>query len=1638
MAQAQHQRRRPWLSRFFSWDVAPLLPRCVAVVAASLLWAVGSAQAETYRYDEAGRLTQVVYDDGSALRYEYDADGNVLQAVVSEGEEGGGPPPEGGTSGGGAVGYGVILVLLGLCVLGWWQGRQGRVSGIGLLLLIAGLSMPAGSEACEFSTGSQSFTLIVFEGGQGTLRVHCAAGDEATVSFPSDTNVQITPGERTGVNETDVSFTAKHVGPSTGTFKFLGLYSGNSGSGALFLTVKVKPQPGPGPTPTPSPTPTPPPSPTPTPSPTPGPGPTPGPTPSPGPTPAPMPPFDGVSWGNLPSAADTADPVSTATGELYRVEAPDLVLRGPMDLAFRRYYASFLARDGVDHGALGPNWLHGYEWVLYREGGTVTVVGARGRIIRFVREGGRWRRTNLPEIPYQLVSAGGGFRLADPYSQLRYVFNGSGLLTAIEDGRGNRLQLAHGNNGRLERVEDGLGRRLVFGYGGGGRLVSVGDGQRTVRFGYHPDGTLATVTDTRGGVTRYAYAGGPVVGLLQAVERPEGNIPLRQEYDAEGRVSVQTDALGHGTRLSYAPRETTITDALGRVRVHRYDAERRLAEAESEDATVVGLGYDGAGHRDRITDRLGAETGYQWSEAAGRPQVVEHADGSRTVYTYTARSTADGFVFQDLTAVRRRDASVVRFAYDAAGNVVEVTDASGARWRLSYNGHGQPETLSLPTGGVYRFGYDARFHRVAVTDPAGATTEYRYDALDRPVERVLPDGAVRRWAWDAADRLVAVTDERGARTELEYDGNGRLVRLSDALGGVWRLDYDALDRLVGLTDPLGGRLRLDYDALGRVAGMTDATGRRSAYGYDIRGRLRRITDPAGGEARIDYDLESIVNALTDALGQRTELASDLMGRITQMTSPLGHSLGLERDAMGRIVTVTDPLGRQSRLGYDARGLLTALAVGGLEARYARDALGNLTGVTTPNGASLGYTYDAHGRPVSHADALGRTERYRYDARGRVVEITRPDGSRVVLDYDAVGNLVARHYLPPPSEAATPAEAPVLELGYDYDALGRLVAARQGGAVLLELGYDAAGRLIQSNGIGIERDAAGRISALVLAPERRVEYGYDARGLVDRVRDWTGAETRLEYDAAGRLVAVRRPNGIDGRYTYDADGRLIEIGEGGHAHIRLTRAADGRVTGAERQVPQPASARGLATLNHQYDAADQRLDAQYDALGRLLDDGTRRYHWDAAGRLVGQGEQGYDYDPLGLLTGRSDAQGARGYVWNYATAVPSLAIEREGGGDRAYYVTLPTGMLLYRIDAHSGARWDYHYDERGNVLFVSDAQGAVIGRYAYTPYGRLVAGQGPSDNPFSWQGRYQLLAAGGDLYAVRARWYDAASQRFLSPDPVRSVHPRRVNPYAYALNDPVQWVDVTGASPWLVRELIHEAGGAPAVGQALVRSLLRLQVSALLGGIDPFFAPLDTFLPWSMALASQRNMRSAGEAASRRPVFTVGLDHLIEVRPVPRVDSIIPELDTAGTNERFVYINGVKHRREVVLFGAFRDPEFVAGGLEGPFKVLPSGHLGGCQRVDDGGARTGEPTPRNRAEGLAMTFALWASGEQRRRSFLGRESGLLPSEDDPGALAEIPFGEHNFGEDAGNTSKPPDRGREAVEKWTPSCWTPWSF
>jgi len=1081
------------------------------------------------------------------------------------------------------------------------------------------------------------------------------------------------------------------------------------------------------------------------------------------------------SASQFDSSGTDGDPVNTFTGELFNVFDSDINLGGPMPLFFSRYYASSLASSNIT-GSMGDNWRHDFEWSLSNTGTAISIVSNRGRVIEFTLNGAVWNLTGKTDVVYRLKDNAGVFTLFDPHDQRLYSFDTTGKLIRIEDGKGNVHTLTYNVAGELTQVSDGLGRVLTMTYTAG-KLTGITDGTRTVAFAYTGN-DLTSVTDVLSNVTTYSYVLG---SLMTSSVLPAGNTPFTQVYTG-GKVSAQTNASGNISGFAYGASDTTLTDPLGNTRVHTHTATGELAASQDQAGQSVANGSDATGRRNSITDRIGNVTTMNFHAPSGKPALKINADGTSSSFSYIARASS-GVTQYDLAGITNADGTTESFVYDASGDPTSRIDRAGNSTTATYDGHGQMLTMTNTAGGVTSYTYNADATVASATDPAGNITTFGYDALKRSNLTTKADGSTVAFTYDNANRLLTVTDGNANTSSMTYDANGNLSMVTDWLGNSASFIYDGNDRLLSITDSLGGVASVTYDALGRLKTRTDENGNTTTSSYDTLGHLTDVAHAQGNSNTLTYDAEGMISSASDGLGNATAITTDKMGRVTQTRSPLGNISQIGYDSMGRINLTTDPLSQVTTFNHDSNGLLSGITLpgGAVSTTYTRNKLSRITQITDANGRNWQSSFNNQGLLTSRTDPLGNVQTVGYDNRNRPTTINYADGTVQTPGYDPVGNLTSSTY----SDGT--------QFNFTYDANNRLMSADG-----IALAYDATNMITGSNGITLARDAGGRIISMMLAAGKSVTYAYDANDNLISVTDWAGGVTTFSYDAAGRLIGMSRPNGVNNTNTWDNDSRLIGLTEGAISTISLTRDANGQITTATRTVPLAGTASGVAGNAHTFDAASQIATAGflYDTRGRLTDDGSRTYTWDADSRLgsitEGATTTTYTYDAGGLRTSRTAGGATRKYVWNYALAMTSISIERDGFGmDQRYFIHTPSGTLLYSIDAASNARTFYHFDEMGDTLFVTDDTGIVTGSYTYTPYGGLTASTGALDNPFTWQGMYGVMNEGNSLYYMRARYYDSVTGRFISRDPIKSINPKGINPYQYATGNPVKFFDPLG-------------------------------------------------------------------------------------------------------------------------------------------------------------------------------------------------------------------------------------------------------
>jgi len=1077
-----------------------------------------------------------------------------------------------------------------------------------------------------------------------------------------------------------------------------------------------------------------------------------------------------TAWGGAPTTGFVNDPVNSATGNFLEPEndLPFPAATGLLSLT--RMYNSL--DDGA--GVFGLGWSSILDVTLLLSDDDARFVMADGRQVVFGADGREWaraagenywlNRASAADFAGRGLTALDGLLVTDNTGAW-WAFTTGGDWLGAGAGAGNVVTVLRDASGAVAALEHSRDRRVDVDYADG-RVASVtsSDGRR-VEYLYDDERRLTAVTGP-GGTRTYRWNEDD---LIDQVVSAAGVIECTNVYDAQRRVREQTTEFGRHTRFTYlSGRVTEVADSDG-ANANTWIADRkgRLVGIIDTDGNRQSMAYDTTGNLVSVTDREGRVTVHAYDQRGRRTRTVT-PDGADITYGYddhdrvTTVVTADGgVVTYDYPNDLERNPSRVT---DPGGGVTEldwaagllrrVEDPEGVVVRFDYDAHGELVATRNADGAVARLVRDATGWVTQAITPLGAATRYVYDGTGALASRADPDGAVWRYEHGPGGQITAIIDPLGARTELEYGSHGRLTRTTDPLGraidrsfdefgnvtgvtlpdgAAWGFTHDALSRLREITDPAGGVWTREYDAVGDLVRTTDPTGvsaeatlsrtdatrtvqtafEQTSVSYDSYGRPEKVQDAAGDASLITYDACGRPVELLDADGGLTRIDRDLAGRVTAITTPAGRTTRYEYDHCGRPVAAIDGNDARTTLGYDADSRVVARVLptgerveieydevgrvvrervpGAGVSRFGYDKVGRLTFAQDARFGIRRFSYDAAGQLVAATNGIGGVTRYAYDERGRVVSITDPAGGVTTRTYTHLDKVASQT---DPLGRVTTA---------DYDAAGRQVRQTSPDGTVTEWSYDDAGLEsgLTVNGrrvTEIHRDARARTATIIAyttaEPTTHTLRFTRLDRLAERMTD--GRSTRWEYDADGARTRLTTPDGVTVEYTRDAAGHLTRIDHSRLGAVHYTRDAFGRILEAR-------AGDSLQTWEYQdgYPVAHTRTDADGATLTRITrdddgrittidgPDGTTRYTHDDAGQLLTAASEGHtnawEYDTAGRLIRETRDDLERAFAYDTAgqllrvTAPDGDTTYAYDGQGRRTRETAPTGSTEYAWD-----------------------------------------------------------------------------------------------------------------------------------------------------------------------------------------------------------------------------------------------------------------------------------------------------------------------------------------------------------------------
>ena len=463
----------------------------------------------------------------------------------------------------------------------------------------------------------------------------------------------------------------------------------------------------------------------------------------------------------------------------------------------------------------------------------------------------------------------------------------------------------------------------------------------------------------------------------------------------------------------------------------------------------------------------------------------------------------------------RPDGSVVRYGYDAGGNVTSIVVPKGAEHTYTFGKAWRKLGYGVPHGGAYGYTCDDAGRPRTITSPSGSVIEDRY--TNGLLTSVAAGSDTIAFTRHPSGRLDAIT--RGCeRSTFTYDGS---LLKTDARTGV-----------------LNTTLSYAYNSDFAPTSFTYA-GAAQTYGYDADG-LMTSAAPFTIARRADNGLPTAVTATGFSLARGFSGYGEMDATTVTVNAAARYGYQLTRDAAGRVATRTETIGGESiasAYGYDALGRLVSVTRdGALAESYAYDADGNRTASRVPLrgvDSTVSATFGDDDRILTSAGAT-----YTVDADGYVTGRASSEGT-ATFAYSALGELTSAHL----ADGRT--------VAYDYDGFGRRVAKRVNAAITERYLWGDGTHLLATY------DAAGALTARFTYADGRMPYrmtkgstsyypAYDQVGSLRLVTDASGNTVkRLDYDSFGNVVsdsnpAFKVPLGFAGGLA-DADTGLVHFG-----------------------------------------------------------------------------------------------------------------------------------------------------------------------------------------------------------------------------------------------------------------------------------------------------------------------------------------------------------------------------------------------------------------------------------------------------------------------------------------------------------------
>lgn len=795
-----------------------------------------------------------------------------------------------------------------------------------------------------------------------------------------------------------------------------------------------------------------------------------------------------------------------------------------------------------------------------------------------------------------------------------------------------------------------------------------------------------------------------------------------------------------------------------------------------------------------ITRNLDSDTEFQWKN-----KTITTLDTLfRVVSTKYYRgecycpSANPFYEFSDST----RLIGETRLTYDSHSNV--LTEKSAPYDATEFIGH--------------TYTYDAQGRYLLTdTDALGRTKTYvNYNKYGKPLRVDDFRNRATYYSYDAWGRVSTVRRIDGSIEAISYAWGGEgvyTITRTEVFGGPETIiHYDALDREVR-----SGNKRFDghwqytdnqYDRYGRMSKTSlpfrgDEPTYWNTYSYDNYDRLTKITEASGKETTWSYSGTSVTTVKDGITSVSTKDASNNVLSVQDAGGTITYTL---RDD-GQPSIITAPGNVETTFTYDSYGQRTGItdpSAGTRTETYIWNADGSHEQTHTGPNGSITTTWDKYGRTMSVVRPGEFNTTYTYNTYGLLSNEQSTNGTGIEYTYDSIDRISTVKEIVPDSKW--------LKKTFTYGSWGNVSTIKyttQYGDITTE-SYSYA----NGNNTGVSITDSTTVWSIVSENDL---------GMPTEIT--TGSVTR-EYGFTdfGFPTYRKMEGGILQNFTYGfnvSTGNLTSRTDVvnnktetfGYDSLNRLRAMNGRIVSLDNS-GNITSIWGVGTMDYGNEDKPYQVTSLTPSSTSLVPDRQQEISFNSFDRpsVLTEGDKtatftynaGGDRVKMQMTNGNTNEL-TRYYIGGQYECDSTATGVKERlylGGD-AYSAPL----VLQRVNNGSWIPYNIGRDYLGNITHVATSSGTLVAEYSYDPWGRLrhpstQSIYTPGSEPDLFLGRgftgHEHLTWFG-LINMNARLYDPLLGRFISPDPYIQApdFTQNYNRYAYALNNPLKYIDPTG-------------------------------------------------------------------------------------------------------------------------------------------------------------------------------------------------------------------------------------------------------